>query len=151
MVKPYSLDLRERVAAAVNRDGMARQETALHFGIAASTVINWVKRLSETGSLATGRIGGHRPKKITDADRDWLLQRCQERQFTLRGLMAELAERGLTVGYRAVWNFVHAEKLSYKKTVLAAEQDRPDVARRRMLWKKYQGLVDPPRLVFIDG
>jgi transposase len=33
----------------------------------------------------------------------------------LRGLISELAERGLKVGYRAVWNFVHAENLSFKK------------------------------------
>ena len=33
----------------------------------------------------------------------------------MRGLVAELAERGLKVDYRAVWNFVHAEKLSFKK------------------------------------
>jgi hypothetical protein len=34
--------------------------------------------------------------------------------------------------------------------VLPAEQDRPDVARRRQRWKKYQGRIDPRRLVFID-
>jgi hypothetical protein len=32
--------------------------------------------------------------------------------FTSRRLVAELAERGLSVDYRAVWNFVHAEKLT---------------------------------------
>jgi len=32
----------------------------------------------------------------------------------------------------------------------AAEQDRPDVARRRAQWKKYQDRLDPARLVFID-
>lgn len=37
-----------------------------------------------------------------------------------------------------------------KKTALASEQDRPDVARRRQQWKKYQGRIDPARLVFID-
>ena len=37
-----------------------------------------------------------------------------------------------------------------KKTLLPSEQDRRDVARRRASWKRYQGLVDPPRLVFID-
>jgi transposase len=37
-----------------------------------------------------------------------------------------------------------------KKTLFATEQDRPDVARRRAQWKKYQGLLDPARLVFID-
>jgi transposase len=34
--------------------------------------------------------------------------------------------------------------------VLPSEQDRPDVARHRARWKKYQGRLDPRRLVFID-
>jgi putative transposase len=34
----------------------------------------------------------------------------------LLGLVDELlAERGLKVDYRSVWNFVHEEKMSYKK------------------------------------
>ncbi len=37
-----------------------------------------------------------------------------------------------------------------KKTLHAAEQDRPDVARMRRLWRKYQGMIDISRLVFID-
>ena len=68
----------------------------------------------------------------------------------MRGLVAELAERGLKVDYWAVWNFVHAEKLSFKKTVVASERDRPDVARRRAQWSKYQDRIEPERLVFID-
>ena len=46
--------------------------------------------------------------------------------------------------------FVHAEKLSFKKTVVASERDRPDVARRRAQWTKRQSGIDPKRLVFID-
>jgi transposase len=34
--------------------------------------------------------------------------------------------------------------------VVAGERDRPDVARRRAQWLKYQDRVDPARLVFID-
>jgi transposase len=34
--------------------------------------------------------------------------------------------------------------------VVAGERDRPDVARRRAQWIKYQDRVDPARLVFID-
>ena len=37
-----------------------------------------------------------------------------------------------------------------KKTALASEQDRPDVARKRERWKAHQGGVDIQRLVFID-
>ena len=37
-----------------------------------------------------------------------------------------------------------------KKTVHAAEQERPDVAEARAVWKAGQGELDPARLVFID-
>lgn len=42
------------------------------------------------------------------------------------------------------------EAQSQKKTLIAAEQDRPDVARRRAQWTKYRKRIDPSRLVFID-
>lgn len=34
--------------------------------------------------------------------------------------------------------------------MIASERDRPDVARRRAQWTKYQGRIEPERLVFID-
>jgi transposase len=34
--------------------------------------------------------------------------------------------------------------------VVAGERDRPDVARRRAQWIKYQDRIDPARMVFID-
>ena len=37
-----------------------------------------------------------------------------------------------------------------KKTLIAREQDRPLIARRREQWRRYQGRIDPRRLVFID-
>ena len=114
MGKPYSLDLRERVVAAVLTGGMSCNRAAKQFGVGISTAINWVKRLRETGSVAPDKIGGYRPKAISGEHRVWLLQRIKT-DFTLRGLVAELAERGLKVDYRVVWKFVHAEKLSFKK------------------------------------
>src|SRR5579859_6896585 len=36
------------------------------------------------------------------------------------------------------------------KSLRATEQDRPDVARKRERWKRYQHRVDPARLVFVD-
>ncbi len=115
MPKPYSIDLRERVVAAVEQDGLSRREAASRFGVAVSTAIIWVRRFRETGSVAPSQIGGYRPKKIRDVHRDWLLERMRAKEFTLRGLVAELADRGLKVDYRTMWSFVHAEKLSFKK------------------------------------
>ena len=115
MGRPYSMDLRERAVRAVEVDGLSRREAAARFGLGVSTVINWVRRLRATGGVRPGQMGGHKPRKITGAHRAWLIERCHERAFTLRGLVVELGERGLAVDYRSVWEFVHAEKLSYKK------------------------------------
>jgi putative transposase len=115
MAKPYSMDLRERVVEAVERDGLSCNGAAARFGVAISTAIDWVNRYRRTGSVAPGQMGGHRPKKLVGHYRDWLLQRCRHGDFTLRGLVAELAQQGLSIDYRVVWTFVHAEKLSHKK------------------------------------
>ena len=114
MGKPYSMDLRERAVAAVLRDGLSRHELAARFGVAPSTVINWV-RVQETGNLAPGQMSGHKPKAIAGEQAMFLSRRVREGAFTLRGLVAELADRGLKVDYRSGWNFVHAERLSFKK------------------------------------
>ncbi len=125
MGRPYSQDLRERVGAAVEPDGLSRRQAATQFAVGIRTVINWVPRFRETGSVLPGKMGGHRPKAIAGEHRSWLLFRIKEKDFTLRGLVAELAERGLKADYKTVWNFVPAEKLSFKKTVLESRARSP--------------------------
>jgi putative transposase len=115
MAKPYSMDLRERVVAAVEEEGLSRHEAAARFGVVPSTAINWVRRFRETGSVAPSQMGGYKPRAIRDEHETWLRERIRERDFTLRGLVAELAARGLKVDYHSVWNFVHGEELSFKK------------------------------------
>lgn len=140
MAKPYSLDLRERVVAAVERGGMSRRQAASHFGVAPSIAIGWVRRFRETGSVEPGQMGGHKPKSIRGEHHDWLVGRCRERDFTLRGLVVELAERGLKVDYRSVWEFVHAEKLSFKKN---AARQRTGSARRGAAASAVEGTPGP--------
>jgi hypothetical protein len=48
------------------------------------------------------------------------------------------------------WTFVHDEKLSFKKSVVAGEHGRSDVERRRAQWIKRQQCIDPSCLVFIN-
>src|SRR5271166_225308 len=149
MAKPYSLDLRERAVARV-RAGESVRSVARVLNISASSVVKWSQRFRATGSCVAGKMGGHRPRLLVGEHADFLRERIARGDFTLRGLVAELAGRGLEVDYRTVWAFVHREGLSFKKTVLASEQDRPDIARKRARWKAYQGQIDPRRLVFID-
>jgi transposase len=115
MARPFSMDLRERVVAAVEQGGLSRRKAAAHFDVGVSTVISWVAHYRRTGSVAPAKMGGRRPKAIRGEHRTWLLERAKGGDFTLRGLVAELADRGVKVDYRTMWNFAHAEKLSFKK------------------------------------
>ena len=128
MGRPYSIDLRERVVDLVLQDGQSRNKEASHFAVAVSTVVNWVKRYQETGTVEPGQMGGHKPKAIRGEHETFLKQRVRAGAFTLRGLVCELADRGLKVDYRSVWNFVHDERISFKKN-RSGERTRP--ARRR--------------------
>jgi putative transposase len=114
MAKPYSMDLRERAVCRVLR-GESVRATAQALSVSLSSVVKWSQRQRATGSAAPGRMGGNRRPKIVDGHRRWLLKRIDTAGFTLRGLVAELAERGLKVDYRTVWKFVHAAGLSFKK------------------------------------
>ncbi len=142
MPKPYSVDLRERVVASVETGGLSRRRAASQFGVGVSTAINWVRRFRETGSVAPGQMGGHKPKSISGAHRAWLVERTREKDFTLRGLVRELAKRGLKVDYRTVWNFVHAEKLSFKKN---RGRQRTGSSRRRATAQAVDEISEPDR------
>ena len=55
MGKPYSMDLRERVVAAVDPGRLSCHRAAAQFGVGVNTAIIWVRRFRETGSFAPGR------------------------------------------------------------------------------------------------
>lgn len=103
MTKPLSMDIRDRAMARLDA-GETVRTVAEALSVAPSSVVKWSRRRRATGSAAPGKIGGHVPRKIRGEHADWL-----------RGLVAELAERGLKVDYRTIWAFAHAEALSFKK------------------------------------
>ena len=59
MAKPYSADLRTRVAVAIAA-GETCRAIAGRFDIAPSTVVKWSKRVRDTGSPAPAKFGGYR-------------------------------------------------------------------------------------------
>ena len=124
MGRPYSMDLRERVVAAIE-GGLSRRKAAGLFKVSVTAAINWMKRCRDTGSFAPGQMGGRKPRKIAGEHRLWLIERCRASAFTLRGLVAELADRGLKVDYHSVWDFVRTEGLSFKKNAARQRAGSP--------------------------
>src|SRR5271154_2651098 len=85
MGKPYSLDLRKRVVAAVLTGGLSCNEAGKQFGVAVSTAIGWVRRQRETGSVAPGKMGWHRREAISGEHRVWVLERIRAGRFHFAG------------------------------------------------------------------
>jgi len=114
MGRPYSLDLRERVVAAV-AGGQSCRAVAATFKVSVASVVKWSQRYRATGTPAARPMGGKRPYALA-GEREWLLRRVAEKpDVTLRGLLAELADRGIKVSYYAVWHFFEHEGISFKK------------------------------------
>ena len=130
--------------------GRSCRATAALFGVSVASVVKWSQRFRATGSAAAKKMGGWK-QLLLKSERTWLLARIAEKpDLTLRAVVAELSERGTPASYGAVWRFFAREGITFKKSLHASEQDRPDVAQRRLRWKKHQGRLDPRRLVFID-
>ena len=124
MTAPYSMDLRERALARKSK-GETHRQIAEALQISPSCVSKWARRERETGSLAPAQIGGYKPRTLSGACAQWLRERVASGPVTLRGLTAELAARGIKTQPRAVWVFLHAEGLSFKKNRAARGADTP--------------------------
>jgi transposase len=119
MTRPLSNDLRERVISAVLA-GESCRAAALRFGVAVSSVVKWSQRQRRTGSVAPGKMGGHR-KPVLEPHRAFIIERLsQNPHLTLHGLKGELASRGVQVSHNAVWMFLRREGLRFKKNTVRA-------------------------------
>lgn len=113
MARAYSLDLRERVVAAV-AGGESCRAVAATFKVSVASVVKGSQRFRATGSAAH-KVGGRRPYALA-GEREWLLARLAEQpDLTLRAIGAELAARGVKVSHFAVWHFFVHEGITFKK------------------------------------
>ena len=149
MGKPYSEDLRRSVVQAIEA-GHTYEETAELCGVSVSSISRFLSRWRRRGSVKAEKFGGykgyalerHRSRiaRWVDAQPDtrWPNSKCEWRRRSWR-----------SVKPRSSASFVIWAS-ALKKSLHAAEQDRPDVAAARRAWFKMQTRLDPRRLVFID-
>jgi transposase len=113
MTRPYSNDLRERLATSVAA-GRSCRETAALFGVSVATVVRCSQRWRQSGSAAAKPQGGARRQMVLKDERAWLAARlAAEPHATVRQLAAELAARGIRTCKTTVWSFIVREGLSF--------------------------------------
>ena len=115
MSKALSVDLRERVVAAVAA-GASCRAAAARFGVSASSAIRWVALARDGGSAVPGPLGGDRRSARIEAHAPLILGLIEQRpDMTLAELQAELGKAGVAAGIGTLWRFFDRHRITRKK------------------------------------
>ncbi len=115
MSKALSVDLRERVVAAVAA-GASCRAAATRFGVSASSAIRWCTLAREGGSVAPGPLGGDRRSARIEAHAALILDLLEQKSdITLAEIQAELASAGVPAGIGTIWRFFDRHRITRKK------------------------------------
>jgi hypothetical protein len=95
-------------------------------------------------------MGQHRQPPLEKVAGAISTRMAAKADWTVRALAADLQTDGITVSHDTLWRYLRSKGLSFKKTLLASETERPKLARFRARWKTHQHRLDPARLVFAD-
>jgi len=150
MARPLSIDLRERAVAAVLEGGLSRHRVAARFGVAPSTVINWVRRFQETGSWRLSRWAATNPRPLPASTMSFSCSGSGTGSSPCAALWPNFPGAASRSTIDRCGTLFMPRSSVLKKTVIASERDRPDIARRRAQWIEHQSRIKPERLVFID-
>lgn len=116
MSKALSLDLRERVIAAID-GGLSCRAAAARFGVSAASAIRWRQLTRKQGDARPGPLGGDRRSGRIEKHADTILALLDAKpDITLAELRAALAARGVAVGSASIWRFFQRRRITLKKS-----------------------------------
>jgi transposase len=146
---PYSKDLRERVAAAVDHGEGSQRQIARRFRVSLTFVFRLLRRRREAGTLDPKPHGGCPPPALGPDELQRLAELIREQPDAT---LDQLRDRG---GFRCslttLWRSLRRLGLTRKKKTLHAdERGRPDVQKRRRSFRREVKRIEPERLVFVD-
>ena len=115
MGKPLSMDLRERVIAAIDA-GLSRRAAAARYGIAPSTAIRWDIERRSTGFFAPKPQGGDMRSRKLEGHAEVIHAALEETpDMTLAELCVHLSGRGVSASSSSLWRFFRRHGISRKK------------------------------------
>jgi transposase len=115
MARALSLDLRDRVVAAI-AGGLSRRQAAAQFGVSAASAIRWQQLVAEHGTPKPQQQGGDRRSGRIEAHADLIMDAYEATSdITLAELQALLAEHGADVAIGTIWRFFRRRGITRKK------------------------------------
>ncbi len=146
---PYSMDLRERVLAAVDAKEGSLRTLAQRFRIGLATLTRWLSRRRQTGSVAPKPHGGGHPPALDPRAQQRLRELLRQQSDAT---LDELAQRvDVPCSRMAIFRTLKELRITRKKKSLhASERDTPRVKRRRRRFRAKLAGIAPETLVFLD-
>jgi transposase len=148
-MESYSMDLRERVVRACDEQIGTRMEIAEMFAVSTAWIRRLLQRRRETGGFSARPRGGRRFAAFDEAGLG-PSEVCAAGATRRNPSRVAGPLRGAGQPHGRASGPARAGMSSKKKSLHAAEQDRPDVIAQRDAWRKKSQDVDPDRLVFLD-
>jgi transposase len=146
---PYSKDLRERVAAAVDHGEGSQREIARRFRVSLTFVFRLLRRRRDADTLDPKPHGGGPTPALGPDEQQRLHQLIREQPDATLEQLRQLG--GFTCSLTTLWRELRRRDLTRKKKTLHAdERDRPDVKTKRRSFRRKVKKIEPERLVFVD-
>lgn len=148
-MRPYSMDLRARVAAAIDHHEGSLRQIARTFRVSLAFIVRLLQRRHAAGTLDPKPHGGSPPPALGPDDLQRLEHLIREQPDAT---LEQLRQRG---GFRCslttLWRALRRQRLTYKKKSLyASQRDRPDVQKKRRSFRREVREIEPNHLVFVD-
>ena len=148
-MRPYSTDLRERIAAAIDHHEGSLRQIARTFRVSLSFLVRLLPRRHAAGTLNPKPHGGSPPPSLGPDDLQRLDALIREQPDAT---LEQLRQRG---GFRCslttLWRALRRQRLtSKKKSLHASQRDRPEVPKKRRSFRREVGEIEPKHLVFVD-
>ena len=146
---PYSMDLRERVAAAIDEGEGSQRQVAKRFRVSVSFVTRLVQRRRDAGTLAPKPHGGGPRPALGFPEQVRLAVRIAEHPDATLKQLKEWG--GFACTLTTLWRTLRRFRLTYKKKTLhAGERDTPEVQAKRRRYRAKVRRIEAKRLVFVD-
>ncbi|WP_156922830.1 IS630 family transposase [Crocosphaera subtropica] len=152
-MRPYSIDLRNKIIEIWKKEKISIRKLAQHFGVSKSFIQKLIKKYKETGDIRPLPQGGRPPCKLNSEQLIILIELMEKNNDATFEELSELLEKatGVKVGKSTIGRI--SQKLNYslkKKTLYAPEKENVKVLKKRVeYWKVIRG-IRVENLVFID-
>ena len=152
MPKPYSIDLRDKIATAYeNREG-SMMKLAKRFSVSKNFVYELIKRVKQTGFVLPKPHGGGHPPSVQALGQTFLKQLVESQpDWTLEELRDEYNEHFEAVSRSTIDRNLTKLKLTRKKkTLFDPKKNTPENQQKLQDYQNTIALHSPSDLIYID-